>query len=396
MNALTTHATEAPQGREDDLAMLRASALAFVTGTVDHKRGRALRNQLPGYDTAIHQQIAALGWHGILLPERFGGLGLGFAEMAVVLEELGKGLMGEPLAASVVLAGRALLHGDNEALKGQLLPALAQGKSLPCLAWQEEFGGIDAAAVTTRAQDTQSGVRITGRKRFLAGAGAASGFMVSARSAQGVGLYWVEPDAPGLAISHEWRADGTPATVLTLADVDVPLHRRAASPHTAVQAIERAVDEAAVMAAAEMLGVIRATLAITLDYMRTRVQFNKPIGSFQALQHRVVDLYIQQELTGAVVREATAVLDREPAQATRRAIASRAKARASDAGLRITREAIQLHGAIAIQDECNVGLYVKRALVLAAWLGNAGEHRRRFTREHIAKEQHQQQDQAAP
>lgn len=396
MNAITTHESTAAQGSTEDLSMLRASAVSFVAATVDHKRGRALRNQLPGYDAAIHEQIAALGWHGILVPEAFGGLGLGFAEMAVVLEELGKGLLGEPLAASVVLAGRALLHGDNQPLKSQLLPALAQGKLLPCLAWQEEFGGLDAAAITTHAQETASGVRLSGHKRFLAGAGAASGFLVSARSDQGVGLYWVEPDAPGLAISHEWRADGTPATVLRLADVDVPLHKRAASPGIGVQAIERAVDEAAVMAAAEMLGVIRATLAMTLEYMRTRVQFNKPIGSFQALQHRVVDLYIQQELTGAVVREAAAVLDREPAQTTRRAIASRAKARASDAGLRITREAIQLHGAIAIQDECNVSLYVKRALVLSAWLGNAGEHRRRFTREHIAQEQQDQQDPATP
>jgi len=131
---------------------------------------------------------------------------------------------------------------------------------------------------------------------------------------------------------------------------------------------------------------MRETLAITLEYMRTRVQFNKPIGSFQALQHRAVDLFVQQELAGAVLREAVAVLDggdadRDATTATTTAhalIAARCKARASDAGLRITREAVQLHGAIAIQDECNVGLYLKRALVLAAWLGNGSEQRRRF------------------
>ena len=132
------------------------------------------------------------------------------------------------------------------------------------------------------------------------------------------------------------------------------------------------------MAGAELLGVMEATLQMTLEYMRNRVQFGKPIGSFQALQHRAVDLYIQQELAAAVVAEAVDVLDSAAGERERAKIASRAKARACEAGLRVTREAIQLHGAIGFTDEYDVGLYLKRALVLAGWLGNGSAHRRRF------------------
>ena len=121
-------------------------------------------------------------------------------------------------------------------------------------------------------------------------------------------------------------------------------------------------------------------LEMSLDYLRTRVQFGKPIGSFQALQHRAVDLYIQQELSSAVLDEALAFLDSGPDARARAAAASRVKARCSDAALRITREAIQLHGAIGFTDEYDAGLYLKRALTLAAWLGGAAWHRRRYAR----------------
>jgi len=364
--------------RVEERRMLRASAADFVAHTVDHKRTRERRNVLPGYDRSVLKEIAGLGWNGILVPERFGGLGLGFAEMAIVLEELGKGLLAEPITASFVLGTRSLLHGDNPALKDALLAKIADGVLLPSVAWQEDAGGLDASAINTRAENTEDAVRISGRKRFVSGAGAADGFIVSARLGHDIGLYWVERDAPGLDLVYEWRADGTPSAILTLSDVTVKKSAMVASPDVGLRAVNRAIDETAVMVCAEMCGVMRATLDMTLEYMRTRVQFGKPIGSFQALQHRVVDLYVQQELAGAVLNEATALLDGDCDELIRARTASRAKARACEAGLRIARDAVQFHGAIAIQDECNVGLYLKRALVLSAWLGNAGEHRRRF------------------
>ncbi len=146
----------------------------------------------------------------------------------------------------------------------------------------------------------------------------------------------------------------------------------------ATDALTHAYDEALVMTSVELLALQRAMLSMTLEYLRTRVQFGKPIGSFQALQHRAVDLLIQQELTSAVVGQAITLLDGTATVVERSAMASRTKARASDAGLLMARESVQMHGAIGFTDEYDLGLYVQRALVLSAWLGNAQTQRRRY------------------
>ncbi len=363
----------------EQLTMLRNSAADFVAGCADLKHLRELRGRLPGYDAAVFRQMAELGWFGILVPESHAGLGLGLPEMAVVLQELGKGLLAEPLVATVVLAGRVIEYGDNEPLKRDLLQRLAEGKLRPALAWQEQEGGLDALPRHTRVENTPAGPVLSGRKRFVAGAGEADGYVVTAIDGAQVGLYWVEAGAPGLQTSIEWRADGTPSTVVNLDRVQVHRDHVIGAPGAGSRdAVDRAVDEACIMASAEMLGVIEATLKMTLEYMRNRVQFGKPIGSFQALQHKAVDLYIQQELVRAVLGDAVQTVATGGDRLERSRIASRCKSRASDAGLRVTREAIQLHGAIGFTDEYDLGLYVKRALVLSAWLGNAAVHRRRF------------------
>lgn len=363
---------------QEETSMLRESALDFVRRTADTKKLRERRRSLPGYDVGMRDQMAELGWLGILVPENCGGLGLGFAEMAVVLQELGKGLIADPVLPAV-FAGRVLLHGANEPLKQSLLPQLVAGGLLPCVAWQEALGGIVVQAVTTRAETDGDAVLLTGSKRFVAGAAGAGGFVVSAQGKRGPGLYWVGADAPGLTLRHEWRADETPSGLLDLHSVRVsPDHVICASSASGLAALERALDECAILAAAEMLGVIEAALQMALAYLRTRVQFGKPIGSFQALQHKAADLYVQQELVRAVLQDALRELDRGGDPVERARLASRCKARASDAGLRVTREVIQLHGAIGFTDEYDAGLYLKRALVLSAFLGNATAHRRRF------------------
>jgi alkylation response protein AidB-like acyl-CoA dehydrogenase len=368
----------AAEERAQQLRMLRESATDFVSGSIDTRKLRDRRRTLPGYDTGLCRQAAELGWFGILVPEARGGLGLGVGEMAVIAEELGRGLLGDPIVATA-FAARLLQHGANEALNERLLPSVVDGSALPCVAWQEGVGGIDVAATATTARAAGDGFVLDGGKRFVAGAAGACGFIVTARAADGIGLFWVGADAEGVSVHHEWRADETPAGVVTLAGVRVARSDVVASPgDAALGAFERAFDEAAVLAGAEMLGVAEAAFAMALGYMRTRVQFGKPIGSFQALQHKAADLYVQQELTRAVLDEAIRKLDAGVPDVERAKVASRCKARASDAGLRITREAIQLHGAIGFTDEYDVGLYLKRALVLSGWLGNAGAHRRRF------------------
>jgi alkylation response protein AidB-like acyl-CoA dehydrogenase len=277
-----------------------------------------------------------------------------------------------------VLAARVLDRSTNEGLRRALLEGVAAGDAVPVVAWQEEAATLDVGAVRTMAMPFEGGFRLSGEKHFVVGAAGAGGFVVSAQSPDGFELAWVPRDTAGCALDFEPLADGRRYGTLALTNVVVPREQVLASGEAARESLARAVDHAAVVAGAELCGIMRRALDMSLDYLRTRVQFGKPIGSFQALQHRAVDAYLQQELASAVLDEALGVLEEEPAADVRAACASRVKARCSDAALRITREAIQFHGAMGFTEDCDVGLYVKRALTVAAWLGNGTVHRRRY------------------
>lgn len=359
---------------------LQDSVADFVNRGTDLARVRRLRGTAAEYDRTLWGEMAGLGWLGILIPERYTGLGLGLAEAAIVAEGLARGLAPEPFAAAAVLAAAVLAEGDNETLKQELLPQVVSGALIPALAWQERAGTLDVAAIETRAVPFEGGFRLNGEKRFVSGAAGADGYIVSAKSTHGIELFWVGRGAPGAELRLEPLADGRHFGILTLSDAVVAREKTLAGADTARAALEKALDQAAAIASAELYGVMGRALEMSLDYMKTRAQFGKPIGSFQALQHRAVDLYIQQQLSSAVLEEALCALDRNPDARARAVLASRAKARCSDAGLRICREAIQIHGAIGFTDEYDAGLYLKRAIVLSAWLGNAALHRRRYAR----------------
>ena len=235
-------------------------------------------------------------------------------------------------------------------------------------------------AIATRATPFEGGFKVRGEKRFIAGAAQADAFLVSARAESGVVLLWLPRETAGVELTFEPLADGRAFGTLRLDDALVARHGLAASGAAALEALGQAFDHACAIAAAELAGVADRALEMSLDYLRTRVQFGRPIGAFQALQHRAVDLHIHRELASAVLEEALAVLDRGPAAPARAAAASRLKARCAEAATRITREAIQFHGAIGFTDDFDVGLYLKRALVLTAWLGSATWHRRRYAR----------------
>jgi alkylation response protein AidB-like acyl-CoA dehydrogenase len=319
-----------------------------------------------------------LGWLGILVPETHGGLGLGLPEMGIVARSLARALAPEPLVASAVMATTALTAGGSEALRRKHLPRIVAGEIAPVLAWQETAGAWDDASPTLRALPLEGGYRLNGVKRFIAGASQATAFLVSAVADANPVLFWVARDTTGARLELEPLADGRQFGTLTLTDALVSREHVIARGPQAADALARALDYGAAVASAELCGVAERAFEISLDYLKTRVQFGKPIGSFQALQHRAVDLYIQKELAGAVLDQVLEALGDAPDAATRAALASRLKARCSDAALRVTREAIQLHGAIGFTDDCDIGLYLKRALVLAAWLGSARQHRRRY------------------
>ncbi|HSC93491.1 MAG TPA: acyl-CoA dehydrogenase family protein [Burkholderiales bacterium] len=371
--------TDTP-GVPEHRRLLADSVADFVARGTDLARVRRLRGSSAEYERAVWKKMAELGWLGILVPERYGGLGLGLAEMAIVARGLARALVPEPLTAMAVLAATALSAAENESLKREQLPRFVAGELLPALAWQEEAGGLDPAAIATRATPFEGGFKVRGEKRFVAGAAQADAFLVSARAERGVVLLWLPRETAAVELSLEPLADGRAFGTLKLDDALVPRHGLVASGTVALEALGGAFDHGCAVAAAELAGVADRALEMSLDYLRTRVQFGKPIGAFQALQHRAVDLHIHRELASAVLEEALAVLDRSPAAPARAAAASRVKARCAEAATRITRETIQFHGAIGFTDDFDAGLYLKRALVLAAWLGGATWHRRRYAR----------------
>lgn len=367
--------------------MLSDSVTNFARG-VELARVRKLHETKNECDRKVWSQMAELGWLGVLVPEQYGGMGLQLGDMAIVAQGLARMLVPEPLAAAAVLGARVLADSKNESLKKKLLEGLVSGDMLPAVAWQEQAGVLDVNKMEMQATPFEGGFRVTGSKRFVVGASNADGYIVSARlsdpAAAGMQLLWVPKDAAGATMEFDLLADGRQSGTLKLTDVTVAKDNVINSGKSAADSLARAIDHTAVIASAELNGIMVRSLEITLEYLKTRVQFGKPIGSFQALQHRAVDLYIQQELSSAVLADVLAVLDNEqPDAKTRSAAASRAKARCTDAALLITRQSIQMHGAIGFTEDCDVGLYVKRAMTLAAWLGNGTAHRRRYAKTEI-------------
>lgn len=361
-------------------ALVRASARTFASRARDFGRLRAGRFTLPWHEADRLREMAGLGWFGTLIPERFGGVGLTFSVMAALCEELGAALLAEPIVPLAVLAPRAILHGDNDQLKARLLPQIAGGEVFAALAWQEgNEDARDPAAIATTAIQEGSVWRLNGTKRFVAGAWAAKAFIVSAVTDAGIQLFRVDSEAKGLRLLQEWRADGSPAGVVDLNGATVQAADVVAGPACARGALQRALDEAAILAAAELVGLMHATLDMTVAYLKTRVAFGQTISKFQALQHRAADLFVRHELAKAALLNALQIADADASADSLAVAASRAKARCSEVGLQIARESIQLHGAIGFTDECDIGLYLKRALVLSAWLGTTSAHHARLS-----------------
>ncbi len=356
----------------EEQVLIQDSAVAFIAQDEELKKTRASRFVQPGFDTEVWREMAELGWAGFLVPEAYDGIGLGFNELHTVLIQLGKGLVPAPFVATGVVAARALIDCDNESVKKEKLPALVVGGWKPALAWQEARGSLAVSA----QQVTVSDGKINGVKLFVPDAGGADDFIVSAAGPNGTELYLVNREASGLSIDYEQRIDG--GFYGTLNFQDVAIGERLAGADKAEAILARAIDEGCLAISAELLGVMTRALELTVDYLQQRVQFDKPIGSFQALQHKSVDLFIQSEISRSVVLQTAALFDGEPSDRERAVAASQVKARCADAALMITKASIQLHGGIGYTDEANIGLYLKKAMYLASWLGNATTHRKRY------------------
>jgi len=370
----------------EDQELLAKTAADFASERSPVARVRQLRDSRDpdGFSRALWKEMAELGWVGIPFPESLGGAGMGLAELAVVLEALGRKLAPEPFLSCVLLAGQALLIGGNEAQKSRWLPPLVAGERLLALGFQERRSRCDLRRVATRAERAGEGWRLRGEKIQVEGGASADAFVISARSAgaendrAGIALFLVPRGAAGLEVVRQHRVDSRNAALLKLDGVAVSAGDVVGAVDAGGDLLETVVDRATVGLCAEMLGSMSEAFERTLSYLKQRIQFGVPIGSFQALKHRAAQCFIEIELVRSTVMAAARAVDAGDADAGR--LVSLAKARCSDAGVLIGNEAVQMHGGIGMTDEHEIGFYLKRARVAEMTFGDAAFHRDRWAR----------------
>ncbi len=351
----------------DEEQTLLADMVRQVVGDrapVSRVRGLRDSGDEVGFSRELWGELADLGLVGANVPEAYGGGGLGFFELCLVLEGAGRNLMPEPLLSTAVLATSALRLGVDEGAREAWLPRIARGEAVVAVAFDERGSRYDVGRVTTELRDGH----LFGEKRDVLDAQVADVLLVSARTPEGIGVFLVEPGR--CEVTALRRLDGRNAALVKLDGV--PAGRRIGDEIL----LTAVVDRGTIALCAEMLGGATQVFEDTLEYLKTRRQFGTTIGSFQALQHRAARLFADLALSRSAVLAAARTVDEAPDRIP--LMASLAKARLTETFLAVCNEAVQMHGGIGMTDECDVGLYLKRARVCAASFGDAAFHRSRW------------------
>ena len=369
----------------DDQKMLVETAASFARKQSPVARARKLRADPVGWEPAVWRQLGELGWLGVMFGDHLGGFGGGLGDAGLLIEQLGTTLVPEPYLASVILGGVALERGGTAAQQRRWLVPMIAGQTSLALAFAEEGTRFAPATVTTRAtaDGAGQGWSLSGRKRWVLNGHAADQVIVSARTGgdihdrDGVSLFVVDRGAPGVRVTPVATMDGRRAAMIELDGVRVGDDARLGAAAGA-DVLERVLDLAAAAAVAEGVGIAATVLAMTVDYLKTREQFGKKIGAFQALQHRAVDMFVHVELLRSMSILAAIQADSDD-PAVRVEAVSAAKVQLAGSGRWVVRQGIQLHGGIGCTDEHDVGLYFKRMHVLAALFGDDEYHVDRFS-----------------
>jgi alkylation response protein AidB-like acyl-CoA dehydrogenase len=362
----------------EDQELIAKTARDFVAEESPVSRMRTLRdsNDPVGFSRDLWKQMAELGWVGIPFPESFGGADMGFGDLAVVLEELGRNLAPEPFLSSVLLGGQALLLAGSESQQEEWLTPLVKGEKLVSVAYQEAGSRYQVNRIEATAEKSGDGYAISGEKVQVLDGHVADLLIVSARTAGGVSLFLVPADAAGVKRERQTRMDSRGAAIVKLDSVAVSADALLGAEGQGGAVLEQVVDRATVGLCAEMLGGMSQALDLTLDYLKEREQFGVRIGTFQALKHRAALLFIEIELArSAVMAAARAVDDDDPELAK---LVSLAKARCSDAYVLAGNEGVQMFGGVGMTDEYDIGLYLKRARAAELTFGDSAWHRGRW------------------
>jgi alkylation response protein AidB-like acyl-CoA dehydrogenase len=353
----------------EEQSMLRDSAKSWVQEKSPVTAFRKMRDSgAPlGYDVAAWNEMAEMGWAGVIIPEEYGGSNFGYLSLGLVLEELGRTLTASPLIASGLGAASALILGGSDAQKGEWLPKIADGSAVGALAVDE-----GPHHKPEKVEATVSGGKLTGKKTFVIEGMAADVFVVSAREGGAVELYLVKADDAGVTRTKLSLADSRGAA-------NVEFNGAAAEKLTGgAELLEKVLDRVRAGLAAEMLGAANQAFDVTLDYLKTRVQFGQVIGSFQALQHRAAKMFTELELARSAVEAALTAIDNDSPDVAE--LVSLSKAKMGDTFHLISNEMVQMHGGIGMTDAHDAGFYLKRARAAEAAFGNQAFHRDRYAK----------------
>jgi alkylation response protein AidB-like acyl-CoA dehydrogenase len=365
---------------EEQLA-LQDTLQRYIAREYSFEARRGFSRAEPGYSARAWQEMANLGLLALPLPETFGGLNGSGVDVMVVMEQLGRGLMLEPYLSTVVLCGGILRDAADTAVQQQLLPKIAAGETKLALAAYEASGRYELAHVSCQAVRAGNEWHLSGHKAVVLDAPSADYFLVSARSAgavadpHGLSLFLVRRDAPGVALfAYPTQSGGRAADLELNAVVADAL---IGPPEAALPLIENGIDWALAALCAEALGVIALLNEATLTHLKTRRQFGVPIGTFQALQHRMADMYVAAEQARSMAILAAMQLGAR-AGAARRRLLSGAKAYVGRAARFIGQQGVQLHGGMGLVDEFVVGHAFKRLTMIDLTYGDADHHFGRF------------------
>jgi len=364
----------------EEQQLLADSVRRFLAKDYDFEKRRKLVASAEGWSAQVWAQLAEMGVLGLPFSTDFGGFGGGAIDLMGVMEAFGDVLLVEPYLPTVGLAGQLIARGGNEAQKKAILPLVVGGKLRLAFAHSEKGARYNPARVEVKAVRSGSGWEISGEKCVVLGAPMAETLVVSARTDKGLSLFLVDRGAPGVSLKPCLTVDEMRAADIALKAVKVGAEALLGKEGEALALIEETTDFATALVCAEAVGAMKFACDTTLEYLKTRKQFGVPIGTFQALQHRMVDMYVSYEQAKSMACLACSKVD-APADARDRARSvSAAKIKIADNARHISQESIQLHGGMGMSEELKVSHTFRRLTMIAQQFGDADHHLARFAR----------------
>lgn len=368
----------------EDQQLLANSVQQFISKNYTFETRKGIIESPSGYSENVWAAFAEMGLLGLPFASEYGGFGGTAVDLMPVMEAIGEGLVVEPYLATVGLAGQCVARAGTTTQQKAILPALVAGKLKLAFAANERGARYNLAQVTTRAAKSGSGYVIDGEKCVVLHAPSADTFVVSARtsgtdtSEKGLSLFLVDRTAPGVTLKTYRTVDNQRAADVHFVGTTVPGSALLGKKGATFPLLETVVDYATALLCSEAVGAIRFANAATLDYLKTRKQFGVPIGSFQALQHRMVDMMISYEQAKSMACLASVKVETAEA-AERKHVISAAKIKIADACRHVSQESVQLHGGMGMTEELKVSHTFRRLTTITQTFGDADHHLDRFT-----------------